>query len=283
MQLHCTIQFNTGECVFLPSNAGADAAVLQGEYEIAEICNVFGMCTSGNTRAYLIFFSAGIMPALTYCCAFFCTCVHIGQFRALRVSQLLKKLLDAGGASPPFECCIFIGKGAMPRCEYEMVVDERSLSRAQDVHTKRIRELENQIETEKETSELIHFELQTGDTVINVEAYPDCSVAALESVLHPDEDCRLTLACASLPKGATLDSQGITNDTRLEAEHLCTTETTVLVPSSLELVLEHEISSEPRPKDHMKQKTKLVCCSWKRPGHQVPNEEIDRDMDHARL
>jgi len=171
----------------------------------------------------------------------------------------------------------------MPRCEYEMVVDERSLSRAQDVHTKRIRELENQIETEKETSELIHFELQTGDTVINIEAYPDCSVAALESVLHPDEDCRLTLACASLPKGATLDSQGITNDTRLEAEHLCTTETNVLVPSSLELVLEHENSSQPRPKDHLRQKSKLVCCSWKRPGHQVPNAEIDTDMDHAQL
>jgi len=58
----------------------------------------------------------------------------------------------------------------IPRCEYELVVDEASISRAQRAHADKIDTLEGQVADHKATSELISFELQAGNSLVHIEA-----------------------------------------------------------------------------------------------------------------
>jgi len=233
-----------------------------GDGKFTDMCDLWGIC---RTKSVLLFLTAGIIPSALYCCACYFSVLKIGE------------------ESPPYGCVLLIGKCLVPRVTYQLVVDQQALSVALQTHAARISELEEKIADEQESGELITFELQTGDSeVVQVKAYPDCSVAALESVLQPDAGCGITLANGALARGATLHSQGITNDTHLEVERLCGSPTSVLVPSSLQIVLEHHLDSPPNPLDHMKRACRIECCSWSNPDS-ADEGRSDLDVAHACL
>ena len=261
-------------CAVLPQCI--DDGPLQGDGEFTDMCDLWGIC---RTKSVLLLLTAGVIPSALYCCACYFSVLKIGT-----CSQLCRVLIArAGRESPPYGCLVLVGNCLVPRLTYQLVVDQQALSVALQAHAARISELEEKIAREQESGELISFELQTGDSeVVQVKAYPDCSVAALESVLQPDAGCGITLANGALARGATLHSQGITNDTHLEVERLCGSPTSVLVPSSLQIVLEHHLDSPPNPLDHMKRARRIVCCSWRNPDS-ADEGRPDLDVAHACL